>query len=63
VTTEPTDPPTTPQAPTDGVWVAFNWGGSAFVPFATELDALRYASSYSMTVRFAQFGDEDWMNR
>lgn len=47
----------------DGVWIAFNWDGSAFVPFASELDAYRYAAGYGMTVKFARFGDEDWKTR
>jgi len=46
-----------------GVWVAFNWDGSAFVPFATELEALRHANSYHMPVKFVEFGDEEWMRK
>ena len=44
-----------------GCWVAFNWDGSAFVPFAEEVEALRYALSLHMSVSFVHFGDEDWM--
>lgn len=44
----------------EGVWVAFNWGGSTFVPFATELAALRYAAPMGMAVRFVRSGDENW---
>lgn len=50
-------------APPTGVWVAFNWDGSAFVPFATELEALRHASSYHMPVKFVEFGDDEWMRK
>jgi hypothetical protein len=32
------------------------------VPFATEVEALRYAVGNAMQVRYAPFGDEDWMN-
>jgi hypothetical protein len=46
---------------TEGVWVAFNWDGSAFVPFASELEAYRYASGLMMNVRFARYGDDEWM--
>lgn len=46
-----------------GVWVAFNWDGSAFVPFGSEVEALRYAVDLHMTVRYVPFGDPDWMNR
>jgi mono/diheme cytochrome c family protein len=46
-----------------GVWVAFNYDGSAFVPFASELEALRHASSYHMPVTFIEYGDEEWMRK
>ncbi len=46
-----------------GVWVAFNHDGSAFVVFPTEIQAYRYASGLHMSVKFARFGDPDWMNR
>lgn len=44
-----------------GVWVAFNWDGSAFVPFRTEVEAYRYAAGYHMNVKLARYGDPDWM--
>jgi hypothetical protein len=47
----------------DGVWVAYNYDGSAFVPFADEVSALRYASGYYMPVKFVEFGDPDWMRK
>lgn len=47
----------------DGVWVAYNYDGSAFVPFATELEALRYAADFHMPVKFVALGDPDWMNK
>jgi len=53
-------PPQTPREES-GVWVAFNYDGSAFVPFATELEALRYASNYQMPVTFVHYGDDAWM--
>jgi hypothetical protein len=50
-----------PTEDPQGVWVAFNWDGSAFVPFATELEAYRYAAPYHMNVRFVAYGDHEWM--
>lgn len=52
-----------PEQP-GGVWMAY-WSDNsgAPVPFATELDALRYAIDRMMHVRFAPFGDDDWMRR
>jgi hypothetical protein len=49
--------------PGEGVWVAFNSDGSAFVPFATEIEALRYALPYAMAVTFARYGDDEWMQK
>lgn len=40
-----------------GVWVAYYLDKSACVPFATELDALRFAVDRSMSVRFVRFGE------
>lgn len=45
-----------------GVWVAFYYDGSAFVPFATEIEAYRHANSYSMQVKFVRYGDAEWMH-
>lgn len=47
----------------EGIWVAFNWDGSAFVPFATEIEAYRYASGYHMNVMFVEFGNSEWMQQ
>lgn len=47
----------------DGVWLAYYSDSSAVVPFASELEALRHAISYSMSVRFVRFGDADWHTR
>ena len=51
----------------DGYWVAYYWvayyhDNSAFVPFATEIEALRHALGYQMAVKFARYGDPDWMH-
>lgn len=40
----------------EGVWVAYNGDGSAFVPFAEEIEAYRYASPLSMRVEFVEYG-------
>jgi hypothetical protein len=45
----------------EGVWVTYYHDGSGFVVFAAELDALRHALDASMAVKFARFGDVDWM--
>lgn len=45
----------------EGCWIAYYHDGSGSVVFRTELEALRHALSYSMAVRFARFGDPDWM--
>lgn len=40
-----------------GVWVAYHSDWSGVGVFATELEALRYASSRTMTVEFCQWGE------
>lgn len=45
-----------------GVWMAYYPGEVSCVPFATEVEALRHAVAYSMHVRYAEFGDAEWMN-
>lgn len=52
--------PGTPPKP--GVWFAFS-DGSAVVPFANEIDALRHAIGNGMHVKYVPFGDEDWRRR
>jgi hypothetical protein len=44
-----------------GVWLAHNYDGTGVVPFTEEVEALRHALSYSKTVTFATYGDEDWI--
>lgn len=42
----------------DGVWVAHNGRNEGgWMPFATELEALRYAVRNSMNVEFVKFGE------
>jgi hypothetical protein len=50
-------------APPEGVWLAYNQSGSAVVPFATEIEALRYALGLTYAVKFAEFGDDDWRRK
>lgn len=40
----------------DGVWVAYFTDRSAVVPFASELEALRFAVTRSMDVAFVPYG-------
>jgi hypothetical protein len=42
----------------EGVWVAMYSDRSSFVPFATELDALRFAVGNGMSVVFCHFGTD-----
>lgn len=50
-----TDP--VPVAPTEpGVWMAHYWDGSAVIPFANEIECLRWAVSNSAAVVFVPFG-------
>ena len=39
-----------------GVWLAYNYDGSNVAPFATEIEALRYALGYSMQVIWCPYG-------
>lgn len=41
-----------------GVWVAYCSDRSGIYPFATEIEALRYANGYCMAVKFVAFGKE-----
>jgi len=41
-----------------GVWVAYHGDRSVVVPFGDELEAYRYASPLSMTVKFVPYGEE-----
>jgi hypothetical protein len=45
------------------VWFAYHSDMSGVVPFATEIDALRYANQWSMQVKRVSYGDADWRNR
>jgi hypothetical protein len=51
--------------PVDGIWVAYYYNeGTGFVPFKTEVQALRFAVGRpGMKVKLAAFGDEDWQTR
>lgn len=42
--------------PGNGAWVAYYLDMSAAAVFATEVDALRYAQSNSMEVKFVEYG-------
>lgn len=42
----------------NGVWVAFYEDWSGFCIFETEIDALRHAVAHSMSVGFAQWGQD-----
>ena len=44
------------KAPPRGVWVAYNADDSGITPFATEIDALRYAVNLGMAVKFVEYG-------
>jgi len=39
-----------------GAWVAYNADDSGTTLFATEIDALRYAVSFGMQVKFVEYG-------
>lgn len=40
-----------------GVWIAYHPDWSGFAVFPIELEALRYAQSRSMTVKFVEWGE------
>ena len=46
-----------------GVWMAYYSDGSGWVPFATEIEALRHALGMHMDVKFAAYGDDAWRER
>lgn len=46
------------QAPAPGVWLAYYSDWSAFMVFAAEVDALRYAVAHSMQVAYLRYGQE-----
>lgn len=41
-----------------GVWMCFHWGRSSCVPFATEIEALRYACENKTEVKYVEYGHE-----
>lgn len=41
-----------------GYWLAYHGDWSGFVACATEIEALRYAVDYSMSVAFVRWGEE-----
>jgi len=43
----------------EGVWVASYGDGSAYVPFRTEIEALRYAVANHMSVELVPWGPPD----
>lgn len=43
--------------PGNGAWVAYYLDMRAVAVFATEVDALRYAQSNSMEVKFVEYGE------
>lgn len=45
-----------PRLPGDGVWMAYYSDHSGYAPFASELDALRYANGAGMDVEFTPWG-------
>lgn len=43
----------------DGVWICYYPGDENIVFFKTEIEALRCAVNYSMSVKFQTFGRQD----
>ena len=41
-----------------GVWMCFHWDRSSCVPFATEIEALRYACEKKTEVKYVEYGHE-----
>ena len=41
-----------------GVWMCFHWDRSCCIPFATEIEALRYACENKTEVRYVEYGHE-----
>lgn len=41
----------------EGVWIAYYPDGSSVVPFATEIEALRYAVEHKMEARKVLWGE------
>lgn len=51
------------KASIGGAWVAYYPDRSTFVPFADELSALRWALDMHASVKFVEWGDDEWMSR